>query len=402
MDSEYQTLCVRSLLDCGFRVLSINHADEIPALAAGYPQVSFIEATRDASAIWGRRTPYIADLLHALMNAPEPVAGIVNSDVVFEPSQAWRTWLPAAAAGGLVMGQRHDATSLSDGTFRKYYWGFDCFFFPLGAARELLDSAMPFAMGIAWWDYWLPAALSMRGRHVLTLERPAIAHLIHKDPMLDESWRQAAIRFAQFIMREAEKSRGPLPPAVRAVLPICAELAQMPELRWRNRGADGLISQIAVRFIPAITGDAQRVDAADESETESSSGTMTPSRVFRGFSERLSAGEALESAKRLEHDGQTVEARNAFEQALLRTPRDHDVLCTFGEYKLRNGDPLGAAELLRRGIETDPENGRPYCSLALALNQSGATGEAVNVLKKALAERPNLADVAELLRWLRS
>src|SRR5262245_47268253 len=98
MDSEYQALCIRSLLACGFRVLSVNHAGEIPALAARYPEVAFIETTRDASVISGRRTPYIADLLHAVSTAAEPVAGIVNSDIVFEPSEAWRTWLPGAGA----------------------------------------------------------------------------------------------------------------------------------------------------------------------------------------------------------------------------------------------------------------------------------------------------------------
>src|SRR5262245_32315501 len=104
MDNEYQALCIRSLLACGFRVLSVNHPDEIPALAARYPEVSFIETTRDASIISGRRTPYIADLLHALATAAEPVAGIVNSDIVFEPSATWRTWLPSAATDALVMG----------------------------------------------------------------------------------------------------------------------------------------------------------------------------------------------------------------------------------------------------------------------------------------------------------
>ena len=49
---------------------------------------------------------------------------------------------------------------------------------------------MPFAMGLAWWDYWLPAALSLKGRQVLTLDRPTVAHLIHKEPSLDDSWRQ--------------------------------------------------------------------------------------------------------------------------------------------------------------------------------------------------------------------
>jgi tetratricopeptide (TPR) repeat protein len=400
IDGEYQTLCIRSLIANGFRVLSINHRDEIPALASRYPEVSFIETTRDASALSGRRTPYIADLLQALLTAPGPVTGIVNSDVVFEPSDAWRTWLPRAAADALVMGQRHDANSLADGTFRKYYWGFDFFFFARDLTRELLASAMPFAMGVAWWDYWLPAALALKGRQVLTLERPAIAHLIHKDPSLDDSWRELAIRFAEFITRESAHCQGLLPPAVRAVLPVCGELAQMPELRWRHRGADALIGQLAVQFIPWITRDVARVPAAIEGEPDSSSSEITLSNVFDRFDERLVAGEALERAKRRESEGRTAEASNDFRFALEQTPRDHDVLCTFGAFQLRHGDALGAADLFRKAIESDPDDGRTYCNLAVALHQSGQKAEAVSVLEKALTQRPEFTEASDLLHRL--
>src|SRR5688572_14955323 len=99
IDAEYQKLCVRSWLACRFRVLSVNHEDEIPALAALYPEVCFIATKRDASAISGRRTPYIADLLRAVVDAPEPILGIINSDLVFEPSAAWREELPRVVGG---------------------------------------------------------------------------------------------------------------------------------------------------------------------------------------------------------------------------------------------------------------------------------------------------------------
>ena len=139
IDAEYQALCIRSWRECGFRVVSVNHVDEIPALAAAYSEVSFVATERDASAVSGRRTPYVADLLKVLIDAPEPVVGIINSDLVFEPSEAWRAGLPRAVQDAVVTGQRHDATSLLEGTFRKYYWGFDFFFFDIKATRDLLE-----------------------------------------------------------------------------------------------------------------------------------------------------------------------------------------------------------------------------------------------------------------------
>ena len=397
IDSEYQKLCVRSWLPSGFRVLSVNHEDEIPALAALYPEVSFVATKRDASAISGRRTPYIADLLGAVVDSPEPVLGIINSDLVFEPSMAWTGALPRAVGDAVITGQRHDATSLLEGTFRKYYWGFDFFFFDVKAARDLLETAMPFAMGLAWWDYWLPAALSLTGRRVITLERPTVAHLIHKEPQLDDTWRELAMRFATFIVQGAARHRGALPPGVSAVLPRCRALSQMPEQRWRNRGADAEIGQIAVQFIPAITTDPVSVPALQDPTAGGSPDELSPTSVFRRFDERLAAGEALERAKRLEREGRVLEASGNFEYALHRTPLDVDVLSAFAEFRLRRGDSPGAIDLLRRAVKNEPEDRAVYTVLAIALLQCERPGEAIKTLEDALTRWPDFAEARALM-----
>lgn len=400
VDSGYQTLCIRSWLDCGFRVISVNHPDEIPDLAATYPEVSFIPAGRDASAVSGRRTPYIADLLRALIDAPEAVIGIINSDLVFEPTPAWRTWLPRAVSDAVVTGQRHDATSLLDGTFRKYYWGFDFFFFDRKSAQDLLETAAPFAMGLPWWDYWLPAALSLKGRQVLTLDRPTAAHLVHKEPSLDDGWRQLAMSFATFIVQEAAKCQAPLPQGVRAVLPLCRSLAQMPDLRWRNRGADAEISQIAVSYIPAITRAIASAPLVEIEPATSEPDELVPANVFRRFAERLSAGEALERAKHLEREGNGAEARANFQYAFERTPHDFDLLCAFGEFLLRQGNAAAAIDILRRAAESEPDNRAPHGPLAIALYQSAARAEAIDVLKKAIAKWPDFDPARDLMAKL--
>ena len=399
IDSEYQKLCLRSWLDCGFRVVSVNHLDEIAGLAAIYPEVSFVATNRDASAVSGRRTPYIADLLCALIDAPEPVVGIINSDIVFEPSPAWQTWLPRAVGKAVVTGQRLDATSLLAGTFRKYYWGFDFFFFDIKSARYLVDTAMamPFAMGLAWWDYWLPAALSLAGRHIVTLERPTVAHLIHKEPQLDDSWRQLAIHFAKFIVTEATKHGGTLPPGVSAVLPLARALSQMPEQRWRNRGADAEIGQIAVQFIPAITTNAVSVPALQDPIAAGSPDEISPPSVFRRFDERLAAGEALERAKRLAREGRVLEASGNFEYALDRTPLDVDVLSAFGEFRVRRGDAAGAIDLLRRAVKNNPEGPAVYAVLAIALDQCERRAEAIETLEDALSRWPDFGEARALI-----
>jgi tetratricopeptide (TPR) repeat protein len=400
IDAGYQQLCIRSWRECGFNVVSVNHPSEIPALARSYPDVTFIPAEQDARAISGRPTPYIADLLRALFDAPGPIAGIINSDIVFEPSTAWRGTLPRAAAGAAVTGQRYDATSLFDGTFRKYYWGFDYFFFDRNAAREIVESATPFAMGLAWWDYWLPAALSLKGRQILALERPAVAHLIHKEPHLDDGWRRLAMSFAHFIVQHAAASRGPLPSCVSAVLPLCRELVDMPELLWRNRGADAQISRIAVAFVPTIARNAASL--TEGSEAQALPGEMVPSNVFRRFAERLSAGKTLERAKQDEREGRLREADRQYRHALERTPNDVDLLLAFGEFLLRKGDAREAADLLTRAIGADPENSAAPLSCAIALARSGQQEAASGVLTRALARWPDLVPARELLAKIKT
>ena len=400
VDSEYQKLCIRSWRDCGFRVLSVNHADEIPALASSYPEVSFITTERDASAVSGRRTPFIADLLSALTDAPEPVVGIMNSDLVFEPSPAWRAWLPHAVGDAVVAGQRHDATSLLDGTFRKYYWGFDFFFFDVNAARDLVETAMPFAIGLPWWDYWLPAALALKGRRVLSLERPTVAHTIHKQPQVDDSWRQLAMSFAELIVRESLTFQGVLPPGVSAVLPLCRELTQMPELRWRNRGADTEIGQIAVQFVHAMTRDVAKAPVENDAMATILAEDLVPANVFRRFDERLAAGEALERAKRLERQGRLAEAMSSFNYAFERTPHDVDLLSAFGEFRVRQGDFPGAIVLLQNAIKCEPESRVPHIALAIALYQSGRRAEAIRGLGAAMARWPDFLEARELMARL--
>jgi tetratricopeptide (TPR) repeat protein len=396
VDAEYQRLCIRSWIECGFRVLSVNHRDEIPALAGEYPEVSFVATERDASAVSGRRTPYIADLLGAVADTQATVVGIINSDLVFEPSAAWEDRLPRAVMDAVVTGQRHDATSLLEGTFRKYYWGFDYFFFDIKAARDLIESAMPFAMGLAWWDYWLPAALSLTGRQVRALERPAVAHLIHKEPQLDDSWRELAIHFAAFVVQGAAKHQGALPAAINAVLPLCRALSQMPEQRWRYRGADTEIGEMAVHFIPAITSNAIRLPLS-RNPTAASPGQMSPLGVFSRFDERLSAGETLERGKRLAHEGRIMEASTCFQYAFERTPDDVDLLFAFGEFRLRRGDASGAVELLRRAISNEPEGRNAHIALAVALHQLERRADAVDILESALSKWPDFVEARALI-----
>jgi len=146
---EYQALCVQSWIANGFRVISINDPEEIPALAQCHPEVTFVPTSRNAGQWTGRKNPYIADLLLALKDASEPVLGIINSDLIFEPSSTWVQRLPSLVESNMVVAHRYNANSLSEGALRRYD-GLDCFFFDKTTALDALEDATPYAMGVPW------------------------------------------------------------------------------------------------------------------------------------------------------------------------------------------------------------------------------------------------------------
>ena len=93
----YQRLCIRSWLECGFRVLSINDAAEIPALEARHPDVDFVPAAQNASAVTGRKNPYIADLLSALLATGEQVLAIDRKSTRLNSSHMSESRMPSSA-----------------------------------------------------------------------------------------------------------------------------------------------------------------------------------------------------------------------------------------------------------------------------------------------------------------
>src|SRR5215831_2595505 len=313
IDEEYQKLCISSWVAAGFRIVSVNDRDEIPDLASRFPDVEFVLTERNASAWTGRKNPYIADLLGALEDAPEPVIGIVNSDLIFEASAAWGTNLPSLVSGAAVIGHRYDATSLLKGALRRFWPGFDYFFFDKTTAGMLGENALPYAMGLPFWDYWLPIAVAANGQDVRVLERPNVIHLMHAHGYQPTALGDFAKIFSNFVVKSAEQAARPVPQCVSAILPICRNILALPSAADSDRLMDK-VTEIITVFLPLIRKDMISFDLdelASSARTFSKAsgakdGAVLDTRsVFAGFDHRRAAGEALEQAKGLVHHGKS-------------------------------------------------------------------------------------------------
>jgi hypothetical protein len=228
---EYQKQCIASWLDAGFRVLSLNSFDEIGELAACYPGVQFIAMERDAREISGRKTPFIVDMLSVLARQPEPVVGIANADICFESGRNWREAIASSVDDAIMVVRRVEIGSLSAAASEVekpevYRHGFDLFFFENTRAFESVDCS--FAMGLPWWDYWLPIAFRLQGRKVRLLTEPTAFHFRHPANYDDDLWQHMAREFAEFVTVAVDSSSAGVARDLLPVVKACRKLAALP------------------------------------------------------------------------------------------------------------------------------------------------------------------------------
>jgi tetratricopeptide (TPR) repeat protein len=387
IDRDYQKLCVQSWIDCGFRVLSVNAAGEIPKLAALYPDVVFVPAERVSE----KKTPYIADLLRALLDAGEPHLGIINADILFEPVAVWRNTLPKLLERTIVAIQRHDTTSLMDGALRRYAPGFDCFFFEKEAAEEFVSDVRTFAMGLPWWDWWLPAAAAFKNRDIGVLERPAVVHLVHAQGYGDAAAYRLARAFASFVLENAGRQTSPVRHGLSSILQPCRELIATEEPREPSGDfyATYLVdlSKAMGEWHRVLVGNVIRLDP--EGSPPAGAGhareePLTPARVFHRADERLWAGTAFESAKYQQKHGKAEEAGRLFQAALDQTPNDFEILVRFSEYLCQHGGARYAVKLLARAETQQPNSARLLNTMGFALRLSDEREKAISYFDQAL------------------
>ncbi|HET7085475.1 MAG TPA: tetratricopeptide repeat protein [Rhizomicrobium sp.] len=420
IDDGYQTMCIQSWIENGFRVLSVNDGEEIPELTARYPDVTFIAASRNASSWTGRKTPYIADLLLALKDAPEPVLGIINGDLLFEPSAAWVKNLPAAVSDAMVVAHRYDTYSLRHGSLRRFF-GLDCFFFDRDTACLALEDAMPFAMGVPWWDYWLPCLALLSNRKLLLVDRPAILHLIHTTGYSPDVARNFTYIFANSVINKSKRSSPAMPQIALKMISLCHKIAVSPA-----ETESGQLTQLSDPVVKLLDSTLRQSRVDWKSTDDAPHPQDSP---FARVKQRFAAGRALDNARRLLLEDRLRDIAPPRIAAMHQVPEDARVQAMLGEIALNRGDlksasahfikvaklwsevrPLQLAGNLLRAmgnreealdcfrsiLQFEPGLPAIYIAIAQILSETHRQGDAVDFLEKAMMQNPNLPGVKEL------
>lgn len=174
---ENQRLAVSSWKLLGFRVMSVNSADEIAVIKGHFPDVEFVVATRDAREEFGKPYVYFDDLLECLGKRGSAVCGIVNSDIHLRADAHFVNFLLAEAPGSFIFGCRIDVPSLESREGKPFVYGYDFFFFD--KRFTVIYPREKFCMGLPWIDYWAVLVPALRNLPLKKLVTPVAYHVTH-------------------------------------------------------------------------------------------------------------------------------------------------------------------------------------------------------------------------------
>jgi hypothetical protein len=367
---EYDRICVKSWVTAGFRVLGVNAAGEIPALAARHPEAEFVAAPHDAMSVYGRPVPTIPAMLAALAQTGAPIVGVINSDIMFEPSLRWPEVIAAAAAKCVVAFRRYDVRTLAGGALYPYWGGFDAFFFDHAAAAIVAEETRAFAIGIPWWDYWLPLTLRLRGYRIREFGRPAVLHIGHEvanDPER-RNWRRAAIEFGHAMLQHGVADAGD---EWRSLASACQNVVSTPP---DDPVLDDKIMQLINPAVLLISPKPCEPSGPDSAGAEQAG---VPAIWFASLGRRVAAATWLHGAIRAEQAGDGRAAQIFLSNATNDAPKDPAAHCSLGDFLARRGEWAEAAICYERAAMLAPRSGFILNALGEALRRSGQEQKAL-------------------------
>ncbi|MBU1002529.1 MAG: glycosyltransferase [Proteobacteria bacterium] len=195
---EKQQAAVRSWVELGFAVESLNSPEEIPQVAPHFPEVRFVPVARNARETLGKPLVYLDDLFAHFSASGRSICGVVNSDIILRGAADLTQRLRAEAKGCFVFGSRLDVADERSTQGRMYDQGFDFFFFDRSVLP--LYKQTEFCLGAPWWDYWIAFVPILAGIPTKQVRTPTAYHPMHE---LAWSWSWY-VRLAREVIRGIE------------------------------------------------------------------------------------------------------------------------------------------------------------------------------------------------------
>lgn len=201
---ELQRAAIDSWLKLGFKVISLNSAEEAVIVSHNFPDIPVKIVNRTAVSSTGKPYVYFDDVRNALGSEQSDICGIVNSDIFLNADSGFAEFISKSVGKGLLFGSRIDVDSMTDLDGKKFIYGFDYFFFSKNVFEIFPESE--FCLGVPWWDYWAPFVPLLKGIHCKELISPVAFHVKHETKWAGELFCDYGRMFAAKILQFTENS----------------------------------------------------------------------------------------------------------------------------------------------------------------------------------------------------
>ncbi len=205
-DEKFARRFIQEWNRAGFQICTVNSAAESETILSwNIPGLLAKSVECDASHHYGQPLVFIRDLVDLSRNDLEEYAvmGFVNADILPSPFQCWPQLCQLIRGKELHVFKRVEMTTLSNGkyhispyTYRHGYglmlWRSD---HQIACGNEMMDSAL----GMPWWDYWLPFQHIFMGEKVVSHESSWIFHQTYKPSTNSHLFDKKGIEFLGYL-----------------------------------------------------------------------------------------------------------------------------------------------------------------------------------------------------------
>jgi hypothetical protein len=190
--TAYADECRRSWFGFTDDVISINSLRE----AAGgverlVPRVQYV--ARDLTATTGKPLVKLDDLIEAGLGLDSSHLALVNADIILHADA--RAAAASLRDSEFMAENRKDTSSVRSTDGPDYPYGFDFFVLQRSAAAQLLGT--DFAIGVPWWDHFVPVALLLDGGTLAGGGTGLALSLTHHSRWTPDAWRAFGRHFVE-------------------------------------------------------------------------------------------------------------------------------------------------------------------------------------------------------------
>jgi hypothetical protein len=191
INKDIQSKAVKSWIDLGMKVCSLNSVEETKELQIIYPEVQFYSTERTLQATYGKPYVQISAILDLAKSLDSDEFCIINSDIELKSDKETIERTRSLMANNLVMANRINHNGDYKGA--KYLQGIDVFFIHKRFLKYFPQSMH--ALGMTFVDYFLPYNATQNGIQTVFIEQEFAFHLNHKAQYSEDNWKKSGRYF---------------------------------------------------------------------------------------------------------------------------------------------------------------------------------------------------------------